>query len=196
MLKQLKQLNKLDLLFKEFENLKQMNLDQQKEIKQLKTELNEFKKSNEKELLINANESIKFDTKLKTDIKAVKQDVEQLELTVSILTDTVENLKNEIAEVPVIVIGETGIGENILSYHLRTSPQTQSKNYRYYYKSNYLFTAPLNLKNLLTIEFNRLMNSNLSFENVIEKLKVYKTSLETELNSNGIQTDLGVVLNE
>jgi len=130
---------------------------------------------------------------VRKELKELKSDFSQLN---ALFFNATESLSKQISEVPVIVIGETSIGENILSYHLRTSPQTQSKNHRYYYKSNYLFTAPLNLKNILTIEFNRLMNSNLSFESVVEELKVYKDSLETELKANGIQTELeGSVFN-
>ena len=143
----------------------------------------------------------KQNLKLKDELKDVKKELKEIKNDFSqfqaLYFEAVETLNKKIAEVPVVAIGETAIGESVLSYHLRTSPQTQSKNHRYFYKSNYLFTAPLNLKNLLTIEFNRLMNSNLSFENVVEELKVYKESLALELSSNGIQTDLGgAVLNE
>lgn len=142
------------------------------------------------------NKNLKLTDELKevkAELQEIKGNYSQLE---AIFNDSIETLKNDIAEVPVVVIGETSIGESVLSYHLRTSPQTQSKNHRYFYKSNYLFTAPLNLKNILNIEFNRLMNSNLSFESVVEELKVYKQSLENELKSNGIQTELGAVINE
>lgn len=139
----------------------------------------------------------KQNLKLKDELKDVKKELKEIKNDFSqfqaLYFEAVETLNKKIAEVPVVAIGETAIGESVLSYHLRTSPQTQSKNHRYFYKSNYLFTAPLNLKNLLTIEFNRLMNSNLSFENVVEELKVYKQSLENELKANGIQTDLGAV---
>ena len=143
----------------------------------------------------------KQNVKLTDELKEVKNELEQIKIDFlqfrALYFESMETIKNDVAEMPVAVIGETSIGENVLSYHLRTSPQTQSRNYRYYYKSNYLFTAPLNLKNILTVEFNRLMNSNLSFENVVEELKVYKESLALELSSNGIQTDLGgVILNE
>ena len=126
----------------------------------------------------------------KNEIAELKSDFSQLE---QLFFDAVESLKKDIGEVPVAVFGEVPIDENILKYELRTSPQTQSKNYRYYYKSNYLFTAPLNLKNALAIEFNNLMNSNLSFENVVAELKIYKDSLINEMDSNGVQTALGVV---
>ena len=139
----------------------------------------------------------KQNLELKDELANVKEELEEIKSNFSqfqaLYFEAVESLNKKIAEVPVVAIGETSIGENILSYHLRTSPQTQSKNHRYFYKSNYLFTAPLNLKNLLTIEFNRLMNSNLSCENVVEELKIYKESLALELTSNGIQTELGVV---
>jgi len=128
--------------------------------------------------------------KRKNEIAELKSDFSQLE---QLFFDAVESLKKDIGEVPVAVFGEVPIDENILKYELRTSPQTQSKNYRYYYKSNYLFTAPLNLKNALAIEFNNLMNSNLSFENVVAELKIYKDSLINEMDSNGVQTALGVV---
>ena len=126
----------------------------------------------------------------KNEIAELKSDFSQLE---QLFFDAVESLKKDIGEVPVAVFGEVPIDENILKYELRTSPQTQSKNYRYYYKSNYLFTAPLNLKNALAVEFNNLMNSNLSFENVVAELKIYKDSLINEMDSNGVQTALGVV---
>lgn len=163
--------------------------------------LNKFKQLNELDSLYKQvenlqNNNLELTDELKTvreELDEVKNNFEQMQ---ALYFDSIETLKKQIAEVPVVVIGETSIGESVLSYHLRTSPQTQSKNHRYFYKSNYLFTAPLKLKNILTIEFNRLMNSNLSFENVIEELKVYKKSLENELSSNGIQTDLGVVLND
>ena len=163
--------------------------------------LNKIKQFNELDSLYKQvenlqNNNLELTDELKTvreELDEVKNNFEQMQ---ALYFDSIETLKKQIAEVPVVVIGETSIGESVLSYHLRTSPQTQSKNHRYFYKSNYLFTAPLKLKNILTIEFNRLMNSNLSFENVIEELKVYKKSLENELSSNGIQTDLGVVLNE
>ena len=174
MLNKFKQFNELDSLYKQVENLQNTNLELTDELKTVHKELDELKTVRE-------------------ELDEVKNNFEQMQ---ALYFDSIETLKKDIAEVPVVVIGETSIGESVLSYHLRTSPQTQSKNHRYFYKSNYLFTAPLKLKNILTIEFNRLMNSNLSFENVIEELKVYKKSLENELSSNGIQTDLGVVLND
>lgn len=136
--------------------------------------------------------------KLTVELKDVRNDLKNVKIQYTRLENQInETIRNTVGETPVAVVDDKLFGESILSYHLRTSPQTQSKNYRYFYKSNYLFTAPLNLKNILTIEFNRLMNSNLSFENVIEELKVYKTSLQHELESNGIQTELnGVFLNE
>ena len=160
-----------------------------------------FKQINELDSLYSQVENLENkNLELTDELKEVREELDELKSNYSqlekVFTNAVETLKNDIAEVPVIVIGEDPIGESVLSYHLRTSPQTQSKNHRYFYKSNYLFTAPLNLKNILNIEFNRLMNSNLSFENVVEELKVYKQSLENELKANGIQTDLGAVLNE
>lgn len=163
--------------------------------------LNKFKQFNELDSLYKQVENLQnTNLELTDELKTVREELDEVknnfEQMQALYFDSIETLKKDIAEVPVVVIGETSIGESVLSYHLRTSPQTQSKNHRYFYKSNYLFTAPLKLKNILTIEFNRLMNSNLSFENVIEELKVYKKSLENELSSNGIQTDLGVVLND
>lgn len=163
--------------------------------------LNKIKQFNELDSLYKQVENLQnTNLELTDELKTVREELDEVknnfEQMQALYFDSIETLKKDIAEVPVVVIGETSIGESVLSYHLRTSPQTQSKNHRYFYKSNYLFTAPLKLKNILTIEFNRLMNSNLSFENVIEELKVYKKSLENELSSNGIQTDLGVVLND
>ena len=163
--------------------------------------LNKIKQFNELDSLYKQVENLQnTNLELTDELKTVREELDEVknnfEQMQALYFDSIETLKKQIAEVPVVVIGETSIGESVLSYHLRTSPQTQSKNHRYFYKSNYLFTAPLKLKNILTIEFNRLMNSNLSFENVIEELKVYKKSLENELSSNGIQTDLGVVLND
>ena len=165
----LKNINELDSLYLQVENLQKQNRELTDELKEVQSELDELKNNHSQldALFMNATETLR---------------------------NQMAELEKEIAEVPVVIIGETSVGENVLTYHLRTSPQTQSKNHRYFYKSNYLFTAPLNLKNLLTIEFNRLMNSNLSFENVVEELRIYKQSLETELVSNGIQTELGAVL--
>lgn len=172
MLKQkLKNINELDSYFADVEELQKQNLELTDELKTVKGELETVKE----------------------ELEETKNDFSQFQAS---YFEAVESLNKKIAEVPVVAIGETSIGESVLSYHLRTSPQTQSKNHRYFYKSNYLFTAPLNLKNLLTIEFNRLMNSNLSFENVVEELKSYKESLALELSSNGIQTELGVVSND
>ena len=168
MFKQFKKLNELDSYTSQVENLQKENRKLTDELKEVKDELNQL-----------------------------KSDYGQLEAlffeTTQTLKNDINNLKNDVAEVPVAVFGEDPIDENILKYTLRTSPQTQSKNYRYYYKSNYLFTAPLNLKNALAIEFNNLMNSNLSFENVVAELKIYKDSLINEIDSNGVQTALGVV---
>ena len=160
--------------------------------------LKKLKQINELDsLYLQAENLQKQNLELTDELKKVREELDELKSNYAQLekffANAVETLKNDIAEVPVIVIGEDPIGESVLSYHLRTSPQTQSKNHRYFYKSNYLFTAPLNLKNILNIEFNRLMNSNLSFKNVVEELKVYKQSLEIELKANGIQTDLGAV---
>ena len=160
--------------------------------------LKKLKQINELDsLYLQAENLQKQNLELTDELKKVREELDELKSNYAQLekffANAVETLKNDIAEVPVIVIGEDPIGESVLSYHLRTSPQTRSKNHRYFYKSNYLFTAPLNLKNILNIEFNRLMNSNLSFENVVEELKVYKQSLENELKANGIQTDLGAV---
>lgn len=160
--------------------------------------LKKLKQINELDsLYLQAENLQKQNLELTDELKKVREELDELKSNYAqlekVFANAVETLKKDIAEVPVIVIGEDPIGESVLSYHLRTSPQTQSKNHRYFYKSNYLFTAPLNLKNILNIEFNRLMNSNLSFENVVEELKVYKQSLENELKANGIQTDLGAV---
>lgn len=160
--------------------------------------LKKFKQLNELDSVYLQVENLqKQNQNLTDELKAVREEMDELKTNYSqletVLTESIETLKNDIAEVPVVAIGETAISENILSYHLRTSPQTKSKNHRYFYKSNYLFTAPLNLKNLLTIEFNRLMNNNLSFEEVVSELRVYKQSLESDLTAKGIQTELGVV---
>lgn len=71
-----------------------------------------------------------------------------------------------------------------LTYKLKTTAQTNSKNKRYYYKSNYLLTAPESLKHELTVEFNRLMNAEpkVSLENIIQDLKFYKDMLLNEEN--------------
>ena len=159
-----------------FKQLKQLN-----ELDSLYSQVENLQKQN----ITLANEL----EERKNEITELKNDFSQLE---QLFFNAVESLKKDIGEVPVAVFGEDPIDEKILKYNLRTSPQTQSKNYRYYYKSNYLFTAPLNLKNALAIEFNNLMNSNLSFENVIEELKIYKDSLITEIGANGVQTALGV----
>ena len=116
------------------------------------------------------------------------------------LKASVKELKKENKSLKVLLnqyeedFSENYVPLDLLSYELRTSNQTGSKNKRYYYKSNYLFTAPQGLLYDLTVEFNRLMNlkPKLTFEEVTEELRTYKDSLMLEVSSTGKQLNLGV----
>ena len=126
--------------------------------------------------------------------------VDILEKENSTLKASVKELKKENKGLKVLLnqyeedFSENYVPLDLLSYELRTSNQTGSKNKRYYYKSNYLFTAPQGLLYDLTVEFNRLMNlkPKLTFEEVTEELRTYKDSLMLEVSSTGKQLNLGV----
>ena len=126
--------------------------------------------------------------------------VDTLEKENTTLKASVKELKKENKGLKVLLnqyeedISENYVPLDLLHYQLRTSNQTGSKNKRYFYKSNYLFTAPQGLLYDLTIEFNRLMNMKpkLSFNEVTEELKTYKESLMLEVTSTGKQLNLGV----
>lgn len=126
--------------------------------------------------------------------------VENLEEENSTLKASVKELEKENKSLKVLLnqyeedISENYVPLDLLSYELRTSNQTGSKNKRYYYKSNYLFTAPQGLLYDLTIEFNRLMNlkPKLTFDEVSEELRTYKDALMLEVSSTGKQLNLGV----
>jgi len=126
--------------------------------------------------------------------------VENLEEENTALKESVKELTKENKSLKVLLnqyeedISENYVPLDLLSYKLRTQNQTSSKNKRYYYKSNYLFTAPQGLLYDLTIEFNRLMNlkPKLTFEEVSEELRTYKDTLMLEVSSTGKQLNLGV----
>lgn len=126
--------------------------------------------------------------------------VENLENENTTLKQSVKELTKENKSLKVLLnqyeedISENYVPLDLLSYELRTSNQTGSKNKRYYYKSNYLFTAPQGLLYDLTIEFNRLMNlkPKLTFEEVSTELRTYKDALMLEVSSTGKQLNLGV----
>ena len=67
-------------------------------------------------------------------------------------------------------------------YELKTVPQTSKSTVRYYCKSEYLLSAPEELKAELELEFNRLMNlrPKKSFKEVQQELKNYKDMLLAE----------------
>ena len=126
--------------------------------------------------------------------------VENLETENTALKESVKELTKENKSLKVLLnqyeedISENYVPLDLLSYKLRTQNQTSSKNKRYYYKSNYLFTAPQGLLYDLTIEFNRLMNlkPKLTFDEVSEELRTYKDALMLEVSSTGKQLNLGV----
>ena len=134
------------------------------------------------------------------NLDSTLEKVENLEEENSTLKASVKELEKENKSLKVLLnqyeedISENYVPLDLLSYELRTSNQTGSKNKRYYYKSNYLFTAPQGLLYDLTIEFNRLMNMKpkLTFDEVSEELRTYKDSLMLEVSSTGKQLNLGV----
>ena len=81
-------------------------------------------------------------------------------------------------------------------YGLKTVNQTSKTTVRYYFKSEYLFSAPEELKEELTLEFNRLMNlrPKLSLEEVKTELRFYKEMLLTEVPTSEGTAEKGVVL--
>ena len=82
-------------------------------------------------------------------------------------------------------------------YELKTTNQTSNTTVRYYVKNEYLLSAPEELKEELTLEFNRLMNirPKLSLEEVKSELRFYKDMLlkEEELSANPSNVEEGVV---
>lgn len=134
------------------------------------------------------------------NLDSTLEKVENLEEENSTLKASVKELEKENKSLKVLLnqyeedISENYVPLDLLSYELRTSNQTGSKNKRYYYKSNYLFTAPQGLLYDLTIEFNRLMNlkPKLTFDEVSEELRTYKDALMLEVSSTGKQLNLGV----
>ena len=134
------------------------------------------------------------------NLDSTLEKVENLEEENSTLKASVKELEKENKSLKVLLnqyeedISENYVPLDLLSYELRTSNQTGSKNKRYYYKSNYLFTAPQGLLYDLTIEFNRLMNMKpkLTFDEVSEELRTYKDALMLEVSSTGKQLNLGV----
>jgi len=134
------------------------------------------------------------------DLDKTLEKVENLEEENTELKESVKELTKENKSLKVLLnqyeedISENYVPLDLLSYKLRTQNQTSSKNKRYYYKSNYLFTAPQGLLYDLTIEFNRLMNlkPKLTFDEVSEELRTYKDTLMLEVSSTGKQLNLGV----
>lgn len=82
-------------------------------------------------------------------------------------------------------------------YELKTVNQTSKTTVRYYFKQEYLLSAPENLKEELQLEFNNLMNlrPKLSLEEVKSELRFYKDMLlkEEELSANPSNVEEGVV---
>lgn len=134
------------------------------------------------------------------NLDSTLEKVENLEKENSALKTSVKELEKENKSLKVLLnqyeedISENYVPLDLLHYQLRTSNQTGSKNKRYFYKSNYLFTAPQGLLYDLTVEFNRLMNvkPKLDFEEVSEELRTYKDALMLEVSSTGKQLNLGV----
>ena len=136
--------------------------------------------------LKNLDKTLEKVANLENENTTLKASVKELELE----NKSLKVLLNQYEE----DISENYVPLDLLTYKLRTQNQTSSKNKRYYYKSNYLFTAPKGLLYDLTVEFNRLMNlkPKLTFEEVTEELKTYKESLMLEVSSTGKQLNLGV----
>lgn len=80
-------------------------------------------------------------------------------------------------------------------YELKTTNQTSNTTVRYYVKNEYLLSAPEELKEELTLEFNRLMNirPKLSIEEVKTELRFYKEMLLAEVPTSEGAVKEGVV---
>ena len=67
-------------------------------------------------------------------------------------------------------------------YKLTTFKQSSNTTVRYYYKSEYLLSAPEEMKEELQLKFNELMNlrPKLSLEEVKQELKIYKNDVTEE----------------
>ena len=94
-----------------------------------------------------------------------------------------------------VILNKQGIiiGNNTITdlYELTTFKQSSKTTVRYYYKQEYLLSAPKDMKEELQLKFNELMNlrPKLSFEEVKQELKTYKNDV-TEKPSAEVIEDL------
>lgn len=81
-----------------------------------------------------------------------------------------------------------------VEYKLKVYLQNSKKTVRYYYESTYLFSAPLELYEEITIEFNRLMNEEpkLTLAEVKEKLTSVKNLMVIFRNDSEVPTSENV----
>ena len=119
---------------------------------------------------------------LEKEVKQLrKENTELRELIIKL--DKLLYITDEALDVILNKQGITVRNTNITDlYELTTFKQSSKTTVRYYYKQEYLLSAPEDMKEELQLKFNELMNlrPKLSFEEVKQELKTYKNDVTEE----------------
>ena len=119
---------------------------------------------------------------LEEEVKQLKEENIQLKEDISKLQKLIY-ITDEALDVVLAKVDLKVRNVNITDlYELKTVNQSSKTTVRYYYKSEYLLSAPEDLKEDLELEFNNLMNlrPKLSLKEVKEELRFYKDMLQQE----------------
>ena len=136
----------------------------------------------------------RFDlTTLLNEVEDIKNRVEILEDENQKLKEHINNFDVETVKQPILINLENDNGEEykpednthqdllIKEFSLRMNNTTSKSHKRYYYKSNYILTAPPKYYNKLNLKFNELMlkEPNHEFnENIKSELRKYLIDLQ------------------
>ena len=119
---------------------------------------------------------------LEKEVKQLrKENTELRELIIKL--DKLLYITDEALDVILNKQGITVRNTNITDlYELTTFKQSSKTTVRYYYKQEYLLSAPEDMKEELQLKFNELMNlrPKLTFEEVKQELKTYKNDVTEE----------------
>ena len=126
---------------------------------------------------------------LEKEVKQLrKENTELRELIIKL--DKLLYITDEALDVILNKQGITVRNTNITDlYELTTFKQSSKTTIRYYYKQEYLLSAPEDMKEELQLKFNELMNlrPKLSFEEVKQELKTYKNDVTEEPSTADIK---------
>lgn len=126
---------------------------------------------------------------LEKEVKQLrKENTELRELIIKL--DKLLYITDEALDVILNKQGITVRNTNITDlYELTTFKQSSKTTVRYYYKQEYLLSAPEDMKEELQLKFNELMNlrPKLSFEEVKQELKTYKNDVTEEPSTADIK---------